>query len=428
MSNKLLLLCISCNFLFSCTSNPTIELINSEDVSRTDAQVTLDRSTFDNIFDAIPAGSFPYIKLSSGEYLPAQHDDLDGDGKWDQMAFLVKIEAKSTLLLNIELLTRQKAPQFSKRTQVFLGHKQADGSFIELKEASAPLGLDGFPSPFQAEGVTWESEKMGFRVYFDCRNAKDLFGKLKPDLIAHRAGSKEFGNYHELADWGMDILHCGSSLGAGGLAILQNDTLYRVGSTNSYEYKEIADGPVRSIFELSYNGFNIGSQMLTVKETITIWGGQYGFTSQVVVDGLEKESELVTGIVTTKLSTEPHTLEANDQYTAILTHGQQSLNNDVLAMAIMSPTDDLARISHTGNTNYFLLGDRRVPSKNFSYQISETYYLSQKIISNKPSTHYFFAFWALENPEWNSVESVKKHIQSLADNLSHPITIIKMTK
>jgi hypothetical protein len=39
-----------------------------------------------------------------------------------------------------------------------------------------------------------------------------------------KVGTKFEPSYHSLAVWGMDILHIGSSLGAGAIAILMKDT------------------------------------------------------------------------------------------------------------------------------------------------------------------------------------------------------------
>ncbi len=409
--------------LASCSPTPKILLTNPLDVSRTDEPLILDKTDFENRYETRPTGTLPFLKTESGEYIPVQFDDLDGDNQWDEMAFLVNLDAGSRTELLIEWLPAEKAPVFPKRTQVYLGQAQADGSFRELTQATAALGLDGFPSPYQAEGVSWENDKMAFRVYFDCRNVKDLFGKLTPDLIAHKAGTPELGSYHELGDWGMDILHCGSSLGAGGLAMLERDTLFRLGSTDKYQYKEIVDGPVRSIFELSYEGWGVGDQRLTATERITIWAGKYWFKSEVLASGYSEDKELVTGIVTSKMDREPERFVANQEYTAILAHGKQSLNKDFLAMAVLAPTKEVTKIAHSGNTNYFLLGDQRVPSKNFSHQVSETYYLSQKISENHLSTHYFFSMWGLENSLWNESEAVKQYLISEANRFSAPIQI-----
>jgi hypothetical protein len=72
--------------------------------------------------------------------------------------------------------------------------------------------------------VNWENDKIGFRNYFDCRNVKDLFGKRMPEMIIDKIHTPELGDYHKLADWGMDVLHCGSSLGSGGIALLKDDS------------------------------------------------------------------------------------------------------------------------------------------------------------------------------------------------------------
>lgn len=424
MYKKLLLLAAVIGILLACSREQKIRLTNPLDSARIEEPVLISRMEFEKHFGPGKAGLLPFLKTNSGEYLPIQWDDLNGDKEWDEIAFLATIEADSSLDLEVEWLSEEKAPNFTKRTQVFLGKEQADGSFKEVLEDLAPQGLDGFPSRYQAEGVSWENDKMAFRIYFDCRNVKDLFGKRIPDLIANRAGTPEFGSYHNLADWGMDVLHCGSSLGAGGLALLENDRLYRLGSTTVYQYKELIDGPVRSIFELHYEGWQVGKQELKATERITIWAGKYWFQSDVSLEGINSEKELVTGIVTTRLDRDPISFRANQSFTAILAHGKQSLNADMLAMAVLAPTKEVTKIDHSGNTNYFLLGDRRVPVKSFSYQISETYYLCQRVRNRQASTHYFFAFWGLENPKWNEADSVKEYIENEANLLSSAIQII----
>ncbi len=108
-------------------------------------------------------------------------------------------------------------PQFEKRTNLRLGIKQEDGIYQEVDNYRALPCNDGFEIIAQAESVNWENDKIAFRVYFDCRNVKDLFGKLKSEMIIDKIQTPELPSYHELADWGMDVLHCGSSSGSGGL-------------------------------------------------------------------------------------------------------------------------------------------------------------------------------------------------------------------
>ncbi len=94
-------------------------------------------------------------------------------------------------------------------------------------------------------------------------------------------------------------------------------------------------------------------------------------------------------------------------------------------MAVLAPTNEIGKIARTTNTDFYKLGYQTVPVKSFSQVISDTWYMSQKIKTELPSVHYFFAMWGLENPKWNEVDSVKKYIREEAEKLSRPITISK---
>jgi hypothetical protein len=286
----------------------------------------------------------------------------------------------------------------------------------------APPSNEPFKIIAQGESVSWENDKMGFRTYFDCRNVKDLFGKLKPGLIIDKIHTPEMGSYHELADWGMDVLHCGNSLGSGGLAMLENDSLYRLGSTETYEYQKIAEGPVRSVCDLKYGGWHVNGQNLAAVERITIYPGKYWFRSDVTVSGFEGEKQLVTGIVTSFLKTEPQHFKANADYDAIATLDKQSENHDELGMAVLLKSDEVTKVARSTDKNYF---DQypTVPEKGFSNVISETYYVAQKISNNNPARHYFAAVWGLENPKWKEMANFKSYLSSEAEKLSNPIVV-----
>lgn len=410
-------------FQFSCDSESSLTLKNNLKMARHNEPIVINRADFDKQFGQGGREENICLKQSNGEFIPYQLDDLDKDGEWDELVFEVNLEAGSSMVVDVCWMPQNEIPVFENSTQVYLARKNEDGSFTELQTAEAPRGLDGFPSRYQSEGVAWENDKIAFRSYFDCRNTKDLFGKLSPELILHKAGTPELGSYHQLASWGMDILHCGSSLGAGGLALIEEDSLYRLGSTSGYHFTAISEGPIRAIFELEYTGWQVGDQSYKVVERISLWKGKYWFVSEVQVGEFEGIKQLATGIVTTKMDREPVQFTANHEFTAIMAHGNQSLNNDMLAMAVLARSEEISIIGHTQNLNYYDLGIRTVPSKKFSQAISETYYLGQKIKSQTPSVHYFFAMWGLENADWNNTQLVKKYISDEAEKLSHPVEI-----
>jgi hypothetical protein len=251
---------------------------------------------------------------------------------------------------------------------------------------------------------------------------KDLFGKRKPEMIADKVHTPAIPDYHKLNDWGMDVLHCGSSLGSGGLALMRNDSLFRLGSTKVYEYKKITEGPVRSVFELRYSGWNVAGEMLEAVEKITIYPGKYWFESDVTVKGCKEGDQIVTGIVTSKLKREPFEMKAGN-FQCIGTHDVQSLNNDELGMAVAVPLAEAGKIGRTTNINFFALGDRTVVEKSFSHTIAETYYIGQSCKTGVPAKHYFFSVWGLDKEQWKTEDGFRKYIGEESEKLSSPLVV-----
>ena len=408
--------------LTACSKDNSMKLTNPLAVDRTDETMIMTRAEVEAKFGAVPEGFAPTLQLK-GQNVPSQADDLNGDGKWDELVFMFDIKASETISLDVENVTLSAYPAFEKRTNVRLGIHQADGSYPEVDQYMALSYKDSFKIIAQGEGVSWENDKMGFRNYFDCRNVKDLFGKLQPGLIIDKVHTAEIPDYHKLADWGMDILHCGSSVGSGGLALLDADSLHRLGSTDGYEYQKVVEGPVRSILDLKYTGWHVGDQNLSAVERITIYPGKYWFQSDVTVSGFTGEKQLVTGIVTSQLKNQPLDFEANSQYHSIATHDLQSLNKDELGMAVLLKTGEVTKVARTTDIDFYSLGFKTVDVKKFSNVISQTYYVAQKINADAPARHYFFAVWGLENEKWKNSENFKSYISSEAELLSHPVQI-----
>lgn len=420
MKNLFFAASLSAISLISCNESPTFFIKNELDLDRRDEVIVLSRNFIEQRLEA-EDGFFPVFE-SDGQVLSGQLDDMDGDGNWDEAAILVNLKALQESKIKLRSVAFSNYPEFEKRTNIRLGILQADGSYKEVDEYNALPCSDGFEIIAQAESVNWENDKIGFRVYFDCRNVKDLFGKLKPEMIIDKIQTPELPGYHDLADWGMDVLHCGSSLGSGGLALMRNDSLYRLGSTDVYKYKRIVEGPVRSVFELKYTGWHVEGDSLEATERITVYPGKYWFQSTVTINGISENDQVVTGIVTSKLKKEPFEMKAGD-FICVGTHDIQSLNNDELGMAVLVPAGETGKISRTTNIDFFKLGNQTVIEKGFSNIISETYYISQLIKNGEPATHYFSAVWGLEKEQWKTEDGFRKYLLEEGEKLSSPLKV-----
>jgi len=409
--------------LFGCSGEKNLSFQNPLNVERTDEVVVLEKSELDRKA-GVQEGQFPVFKNTDDSLVPYQLDDLNGDGNWDEVAILLNFKPNETKSIRVEWVKDSSSlPSFEKRTNLRLGIQQEDGSFVEVDSYKALPCTESFEIIAQGESVNWENDKIGFRNYFDCRNVKDLFGKRMPRMIADDVNTPALGDYHELADWGMDVLHCGSSLGSGGIALLKNDSLFRLGSTPVYEYYKIAEGPVRSVFELRYDGWEVDGDILSAVEKISVYPGKYWFESDVTVNGAPQNAQIVTGIVTSHLKREPFEFAVGD-YQCIGTHDVQSLNNDELGMAVIVPLNDAGKIGRTTDINFFELGFETVPEKGFSNIISETCYIGQKFRNNEPARHYFFSVWGLDQDRWKTEEGFVGYIADESDKLTEPIILL----
>jgi len=409
--------------LSSCRKQTGWIIENPLPVDRTDEVLVFTRNEVAAKL-AIPSGRMPLFKLD-GKMAASQVDDTDGDGKWDEVAVLLDIAASEKLKMVVSFTDSSGYPTFPKRTNLRLGIRQPDASYTEVDKYLAPSCRDSFRIIAQAESVNWENDKFGFRTYFDCRNVKDLFGKLKPDLVIDSLNQPGYPSYHELSWWGMDVLHCGSSLGSGGIALLWNDSLYRLGSTEVYEYRKITEGPLRSVFELNYKGWQVDSLSLEATERISVYPGKYWFVSEVTVKGAPQGAQVVTGIVTSRLTREPFQFTESG-FICLGTHDVQSLNNDELGMAVIVPENEAGKTGRTTDIDFFARGFQTVKEKNFSHLISQTCYVAQSLKENQASKHWFSAVWGLEKEQWKTEEGFSAYLKEEMKRLANPLIVKRL--
>ena len=268
--------------------------------------------------------------------------------------------------------------------------------------------------PFLTEGPAWENDKVGFRIYFDVRNAKDIWGKTTEQMVLDKIGKNPQENYHALAPWGMDVLKVGASLGAGGLALSfpynGKDTLARLGGNKMGKiiYEVIADGPVRAIFKLHYPEWEVAGNLPKVSliEEITISGGKYFYSSKVSLKNVPAKAKLVSGIV--NLYTQNSYEIKNGKTSVLYTFDKQSENKDQLGMALMVTKKDLISFGATSNTE----GD-----------IRNTYISTLKLNNKNTSKFRFYAGWEKSAKDFTSLALFQEFLKKEASSYSSPIKI-----
>ncbi|MFP3598424.1 DUF4861 family protein [Chryseobacterium sp. SIMBA_029] len=184
------------------------------------------------------------IKDEQNNFLTIQWIDYDGDGKSDELLFLAAVEEKKTNIYTIIADGKTPVPE-------------------------SPVTTYSRLVPERVDDYAWENDKIAFRVYGPKGQQEALRGIKSSTLssgvdIWLKRTEKPIINkwykgyltdpmfYHkDTRGEGYDPYHVGNSRGTGGIGIWSKDSLQV--SQNFVTSKTIAEGPLRTVFELTYH-------------------------------------------------------------------------------------------------------------------------------------------------------------------------------
>jgi len=141
--------------------------------------------------------------------------------------------------------------------------------------------------PERLDDFAWENDKIGHRTYGPALAAPspegmkkevlvtsglDLWFKRVPYPIVDRWYNKGHDHYHKDEGEGMDMYNVGKSRGAGGTGVWDGKQLYT--SVNYAQWKVLANGPVRAIFELHYAAWDAAGKQVSEIKRFTVDAGQ----------------------------------------------------------------------------------------------------------------------------------------------------------
>jgi hypothetical protein len=349
--------------------------------------------------------------------LPSAPYDCDGDARVESLAVLADLAPKQSKSLQLYALqdgvrgsAAGSAPGAGRKTYAELavrmnGVRDAEGKFQQgvltpVSRLLLPPGHTVGNRLLKYEGPGWESELVGYRIYFDQRSAIDIFGKTKKQLVLSRVGL-DGDDYHALSDWGMDVLKVGTSLGIGGVGLWDKNALEGVNVFADAE-AQVRNSEVASGIDLHYRGWKTQSGERNLAMQLNILPGSR--LTRVSVQADRSAPVWATGIVRhglkvlTSVASEAENKTAGEsgwQYLA--TWGRQSLADDELGMAIFFRGNELVETKNDANNHLALLrgGD------------SALYYLA--------------AVWRDENIR--SERDFIAYLESTLEELNHPIRV-----
>ena len=194
-----------------------------------------------------------HIKDSAGKMLRHQWVDYDEDGTPEEFLFMAKVGSNASSTYKIVSdssfsMSEKEAVAYSR----FVPERTDDYAWENDKIAFRTYGPTGQKEALQ--GVAGSTLSSGIDIWLK-RTNKSIINKWYAEHV------KSPGYYHTDHGEGYDPYHVGNSRGLGGIGVFEDDSLYV--SQNFMEYKTIASGPLKTIFELSYDPWGA----YNVKET-----------------------------------------------------------------------------------------------------------------------------------------------------------------
>jgi hypothetical protein len=279
----------------------------------------------------------------------------------------------------------------------------------EINEATRFRGFtQNIAKPYyQMEGPGIENDKVAFRAFFDYRNGKDVYGKIVDTTVLEKVGVG--ASWHQMQYWGKDILKVGNSLGAGALAVMEDNRIYPLADADTSTFQVLYEGPLQAAFKLDFKNWDVVHSKKNGSETISITKGNFFYRNDISV-ALTNTQYLLSGIANFGIAQVVYR-KHNAYLSSVSTYGKQADGTSTnLGLAIMFRTDEYAENKTSDTTT----------------AIPNTSYVALKPTEKKPIC--FFACWQQTDPRFATQTGFENYLQETADKLANPIQIKMINK
>ena len=329
------------------------------------------------------------------EAQPTQLVDDNADGTPDRLVFLADLDPAARHEFVID--RRVAEQEFTARAQAEVSIKEGGewqdqtyvgGAFRNVDHVTNPPQYTDHSEYIRYEGPGIESDEVGYRVYLDWRNGFDIFGKKKTGLVLQHVGQDGYDSYHEMSEWGADILKVGQSLGAGGYGYWDGSKAVLVSEVEQRSATIHSSGPVHSSLAIDYQGWNTGKATVDLKATLFMQAG----SPMVDVDLALSEplDKLAVGIVAhpgTELLMGDLDI-TGEAWSYMASFGRQTLFDDNLGMAVLFKKKDLVEQTRDENSYVLVLRPR---GKTLSYAFGALWSGAQNGVQNSEELEVFLA-------------------------------------
>lgn len=235
-------------------------------------------------------------KVMYGETeVPSQLDDMNADYEPDELVFTIDMPAKETKRIEVELSSERVARQYPDRVYgTMLARETKKGKHAEIRSVTVP-GHVNFYNMIYGHGPMFESELVGYRIYFNSKQTIDPYGKFNKRLELKE--SRFYPNDEQLEKgFGDDVLMVGNSCGIGTLKGWDGEKTKHIEPVAFRTERILAKGPVRVIAEVKVEGWEYQGSLLNMTNRYTLYAGHRDLIVDTYFSSPLKNEIFCTGV------------------------------------------------------------------------------------------------------------------------------------
>jgi hypothetical protein len=227
--------------------------------------------------------------------IPSQLDDMNGDTRADELAFVINLPASGKKTLNVTLSSLKSDKTYPARVYAEMllrtskKNKYAKGYAIYADGASDTYNVQ------HHHGAAFESELVAYRIYFNEKQTTDLYGKFHKGLELEESQFYPTGEQLKRG-FGDDVIKVNSSCGAGTLRGWDGTQSTLIKPVAVRGQRILASGPVRTIVDAEVKGWQYQNKELNMINRYTLYAGHRDAQVDVLFDAQLDKEVFCTGV------------------------------------------------------------------------------------------------------------------------------------
>lgn len=227
--------------------------------------------------------------------IPSQLDDMNGDTRADELAFVINLPASGKKTLNVTLSSLKSDKTYPARVYAEMlfrtskKNKYAKGYAIYADGASDTYNVQ------HHHGAAFESELVAYRIYFNEKQTTDLYGKFHKGLELEESQFYPTGEQLKRG-FGDDVIKVNSSCGTGTLRGWDGTQSTLIKPVAVRGQRILASGPVRTIVDAEVKGWQYQNKELNMINRYTLYAGHRDAQVDVLFDAPLDKEVFCTGV------------------------------------------------------------------------------------------------------------------------------------